>query len=400
MSKNSKKKLKWLIPIAVLSVTCASIGVMAGCTGGDNGEHTHTYEWQYDDDEHWKECLADGAEEEGSRGEHVFVLGECECGATEAPKTYGKVTGSITLRKLGGTETNFNDVTVDMGDDDVELTLNKETGAFTAEHVVVGKTYSLTVSKPGYESYAVTVQLENEEPVAIGGTRGIVLEYKAFDFFMGWDGDLHDMSHVNDANPFITHKAPEKGKSFDVITNESYEDVAVTYHVKRQNSLHEWHLQGLAFRFDDGKHLVVRYQGANNHIQIANNQWANEALGLKQADSLFGEDANLNQYGEKGIYDVAANDAALNSEDGLPMTAVLKDGKLTVLINGVLYLSASRGICPEKSEGIVLRLRSGAERSIQLQYHRGNSQPRFRARYQGNQARRRRVLGYGNAAKG
>lgn len=334
MSKNSKKKLKWLIPIAVLSATCLSTGLLASCK--DDGEHTHVYEWRSDDDEHWKECPEDGVIDEDTRAPHDFVDGKCECGAIEVPKTYGSATGTITLRKLGGTETDFSDVTVDMGDDDVDLSFNREEGKFTVEHVVVGKTYSLVVSKPGYQSYIVNVQLQEEGEIApIGGKRGVVLEYKAFDCFMGWNTELHDMTHVNDADPFLSYKDGGKDKSFNVATADSYEDVAVTLDVKRQNSVHDWHFQGLALRFDDGKHLAINYQGGNHRFQIANNQWNDEPLGLKKADSLFGEDAGLNEWGEKGIYDIADNDAKLNSEDGVPLTAILKDGKLTVLVNEV-----------------------------------------------------------------
>ena len=334
MSKNSKKKLKWLIPIAVLSATCLSTGLLASCK--DDGEHTHVYEWRSDDDEHWKECPEDGVIDEDTRGPHDFTDGKCECGAIEVPKTYGSATGTITLKKLGGTETDFSDVIVDMGDDDVELSFNREEGKFTVEHVVVGKTYSLVVSKPGYQSYTVNVQLQEEGEIApIGGKRGVVLEYKAFDCFMGFNTELHDMTHVNDAEPFISYKDGGKDKSFNVATTDSYEDVAVTLDVKRQNSVHGWHFQGLALRFDDGKHLAIHYQGGNHRFQIANNQWNDEPLGLKKADSLFGEDVGLNEWGEKGIYDIADNDAKLNSEEGVPLTAILKDGKLTVLVNEV-----------------------------------------------------------------
>lgn len=334
MSKNSKKKLKWLIPIAVLSATCLSTGLLASCK--DDGEHTHAYEWRSDDDEHWKECPEDGVIDEDTRGPHDFTDGKCECGAIEVPKTYGTVTGAITLRKLGGEETDFSDVTVDMGDDDVDLNFNREEGKFTIEHVVVGKTYSLVVSKPGYQSYIVNVQLQEEGEIApIGGKRGVVLEYKAFDCFMGFNTELHDMTHVNDAEPFLSYKDGGEKKSFNVATTDSYEDVAVTLDVKRQNSVHGWHLQGLALRFDDGKHLAIHYQGGNHRFQIANSQWNDEPLGLKKADSLFGEDVGLNEWGEKGIYDIADNDAKLNSEEGVPLTAILKDGKLTVLVNEV-----------------------------------------------------------------
>ena len=207
MSKKLSKKLKWVIPFAVLSVTCMSVGIVSGCKKKPPvEEHTHAYEWKHDNDEHWKECPADGAEEEGTRGEHVFVAGECECGATETVvvKKYGKVTGTVKLHKLGGYETDFTDVTVDMGDE-VQPVFDKTTGTFTIDEVEVDKYYSLTVSKPGYQSYAVTVQVPTEdETVTVGGERGIILEYEVFGYLTkdSYDKEFHDFSHANDAPQF------------------------------------------------------------------------------------------------------------------------------------------------------------------------------------------------------
>lgn len=339
MSQKPRKILKWTIPFAVLSIACATAGLASGCKRTNKG-HTHTYQWTYEEGgtEHWKACPDDGVELEGSRGEHVFVAGECECGAHEpqVEKKYGSVKGTVKLHKLGGYDSDFSNVVIDMGDD-VDPVFNKTTGEFTVADVEAGKNYTLSVTKPGYQSYSVSVQVEENQEVTIGGTRGIVLEYEVFGLLIGWDSELHDFSHVNEADPYIRFKENEGGKSFNVISNDSYTDVAATLKVRYGNSTHGWHIQCVAFRFEDGKHLAVRYRADKNSIEIANNMWEKE--GLKPADTLFGSDAGLSQYGEKDIH--IFNDAektALNDK-GLDLTAVLKDGKLYVMFDGVFAYS-------------------------------------------------------------
>lgn len=358
MSKKSNKKLKWIIPFAVLSVTCASAGVIAGC-GNSDDEHTHTYEWQYNDTEHWKECSADKAEEEGTRGEHVFIAGECECGA-KAPvveKKYGSATGTIKLHKNGGYETDFTGVMIDMGDD-VEPSLNKETGVFTVDHVEVGKSYSLTVSKAGYQSYTVTVRVQNEnDVVTVGGTRGIVLEYQVFGIWLGWDADLHDFSHVNDEVPYIGFKENSGGKSFNVISNDKYNDVSATLGINYNNSTHNQHSHGIAIKFEDGKHILLRFHYNNDSncgIQYANKLWDgmnNNAL--LAADALLDDGEFFNQYGERWIHMFNSDElAAIKSGESVPLTVVLNDGKLYVLYDGVCIdaVELPEGYAEKKSQ--------------------------------------------------
>lgn len=347
MSKKSNRKLKWIIPFAVLSVTCASVGIMAGCDScNSDKDHQHAYEWRHDETEHWKVCPADGVEEEGSRGEHVFVAGECECGAT-APvveKKYGSATGTVKLHKQGGYETDFSDVTVDMGDD-VEPELNKQTGVFTVANVEVGKKYTLIISKPGYQRYEVTVQVQNEnDTVTVGGNRGIILEYDVFGTFLGWDTDLHDFSHVNDANPYITFRENNGGKSFNVITNDSYNDVSATLGINFNNSTHDQHRQGMVIRFEDGKHIVLLFHYNNDSdcgIQFANALWSGMATNAPLAkDALLNDGEFFNQYGERWIHTFSSAElAAIKGEDSVDLTAVLSDGKLYVLYDGACIFS-------------------------------------------------------------
>lgn len=332
MSRKSNKRFKWTIPFAVLSVTCASVGLVAGLSGCK--PHVHAYEWKYEagGSEHWKECPKDGAIEEGSRAEHVFIAGECECGASESSvtKKYGTASGTVKLHKNGGYETDFSDVTLDMGDD-VTPELNKTTGEFKIENVEAGKNYKLKISKPGYQPYEVTVQVEENKNSVIGGSRGAVLEYEVFGSLVGWDTELHDMSHVNDEKPYIRYKEHEGNKSLNVISKDSYNNVAATFRIKFQNSTNGWGLHGLALKFENGKHVIVRFQ--TDAIQFKNEEWGDDNVFVK-SNSLLGDDLGLNEWGEKKLHALTSAEMNAVKGDGLDLTVVLKDGKIIILFDG------------------------------------------------------------------
>lgn len=326
MSKKLSKKLKWVIPFAVLSVTCMSVGIVSGCKKKPPvEEHTHAYEWKHDNDEHWKECPADGAEQEGTRGEHVFVAGECECGATETVvvKKYGKVTGTVKLHKLGGYETDFTDVTVDMGDE-VQPVFDKTTGTFTIDEVEVDKYYSLTVSKPGYQSYAVTVQVPTEnETVTIGGQKGIVLEYQAFSVIV-YDEELHDFSNINNENPTIKVNG-RGGQSLDIISSDTYEDVSLKIETKASNG---GVVQGVILKFEDGKSAILNIKTDQSLIQYRPELW-----GMK---SVFGD-----RWVESKAGSVTAEDKNKFNGDGVELNLVRKGGKLIAFVDGRFILETS-----------------------------------------------------------
>ncbi len=318
------KKLKWIIPFAVLSLTC---GVAAGITGCKNDkEHTHDYsvwksEGNKEGDEHWKECPDDGAIDESTRAEHVFVAGECECGAIEEIEEvkYGSATGQVKLHKLGTNPTDYSDVTVTIDDDDVNCELDKTTGKFTVTDAVVGKDYNLTVSKPGYVDYTVTVSVEEGEPAVIGGARGAVLEYKVFDSLVGYDIELHDHSKVNEANPTIGVNG-NGSKSLDVISTDSYDDVSVSINAKEANG---GNIQGIVLKFEDGTYAIL-----NVHIGERKLQYRPEMWGMK---SVFGNkwiewtDSSVVTDAEKGSFE---------SEDGLEIKLVRKGGDLYGFLDG------------------------------------------------------------------
>ena len=65
------KKIKFLIPFAVMSLTCCMAGMLVGCN--NNGStHTHSYTVEkYDDTSHWAECPEDGAR--SGEAKHTLV---------------------------------------------------------------------------------------------------------------------------------------------------------------------------------------------------------------------------------------------------------------------------------------------------------------------------------------
>ena len=197
-------KKRRLIPFAALALTCGLMsGVFAGCTDGgetppSTPEHQHAYtQWGKDEDEHWKVCPDDDAIDESSRGQHVYIDGECECGQEEpAPEiVYGTASGQVQLKKYGEAVTDYRGVTVSVNDDDVKVAYDETTGKFALTDAVVGKYYKLTVAKEGYESYTSEFAVQEGKDSVIGGTSGIVLNYLYASLDRGGSGAAID--HVN-----------------------------------------------------------------------------------------------------------------------------------------------------------------------------------------------------------
>ncbi len=248
------KKFKWLLPIAAMALTCGlSAGMLTACggsgasdsqtssdstAGGSASEHVHNYNvWKYDAEGHWKECDAgDGAKTE--KEPHVFVAGECECGATEEEeevKEYGSAEGIIVLNGGSG---DFSGIDIDLGDDSVTIDLDEETGKFTLSDLEVGKDYELSITKEGYTTYGTVVNVaEKDEHVVIGGANGIRMDYIVFTNIINqWNDDYAQkgvdfQSHVNDAEPYVTSTAD----FFALQSRVTYGDVAITLKVKKGN---------------------------------------------------------------------------------------------------------------------------------------------------------------------
>ncbi len=334
------KKLKFAIPFAVLAISCGAAMGMTGCKNGKD-EHTHNYsEWHYEGDKHWKECPDDGAVDENTRGGHVFVAGECECGAKEpvVEVKYGTVTGKVKLVKNGAAVTDqktLESIEVDMGDG-VEFTDSVEEGVytFTVTKVKVGTEYNLTITCDGYKSYTALIELEEEgEEVKIGGENGITLNYELFGLLAGYDAEYHDFSQANDTDKIIKFLKSDGNKTLNAITKESYGDVAASLKIKYYNSSNNMHTQGIVLKFSDGKHVIVRYHNGdqkNGNIQYVDNAWDP----CKKEDTLFGAEAGLNQWGEAPIHTLLDAETAAIKEEGLDLQLILKDGTLYTFFAG------------------------------------------------------------------
>ena len=330
----NKARKKVLALVLTLSCATAGLGLFTACNdGGETSEHTHSYtQWAHDNEEHWKVCPDDGAIDESSREDHVFVAGECECGATEAvaPQKYGSASGQVRLHKLGDYVTDYAGVTVDMGNDDVTIEYDETTGKFTIENIVADQQYTLTVSKNGYKPSSVLVQVGENENVTIGGQNGVVLEYDAFQTLMNWDFDAIDFGHANDEDPYLTYN--RAGGTFNVLTNESYDSVSATLRINWNNSTNNMRTHGIILVFEDGRHAVVRYHNGdtNGNIQYCNTAWDYVA-----ATSVFGDSANLNQWGENNVHPLTNEErAAITTGDGLDLTVVVGDGQLRTYFAG------------------------------------------------------------------
>ncbi len=332
------KKLKWAIPFAVLSLTC---GVAAGAAGCSKHEHSYT-QLKNDGDTHVMVCPDDDTPDESTREGHVYVAGECECGATEqqAEIKYGSVTGSVRLYK-SGEYVSADGVKVEIdADADVEGSVKDGKYVYTIENVPVGESYELTISKSGYETKKYEILLEEEgEEATIGGANGITLNYEVFGLFAGWDSASHDLTHANDADPYILFREHTGDQTLNVITKDSYNGVSASFDVNYNNSTHNWRTQGIILKFSDGKHMVVRYHNGDSSNEkggLGNIQFAAEAWDFfPKENSLFGEDVTGTQYGEKPFYQLSAADTqGIKSEEGVRLTTVVNDGKLTVMFGG------------------------------------------------------------------
>lgn len=331
--KRKSKKILSLSILCLVAVMCVSVGILSACN-----EHVHHYEWKYEEGgtEHWKECPDDGVEEEGSRGEHIFIAGECECGATEtvAEKKYGKAHGQVKLRGIGGQyEYDFSDVTIDMGDE-VEPDFNTETGELNIENIEAGKIHTLTISKPDYQPYVVSVLVEEDDDVEIGGSRGLVLQRDSFDTTVNWGN--YNLSKANDE----TGEISVTNRHFMVLTKDNYDEVAFTLNLNGFKRPGGGIKQGLPLVGDDGNTieqgiaiafgkdvLSVRMVGKNK-VALWNTWLAGEWKGGNALTGSQEKELYVFKNGEQYLKDFEANNLAL--------TVYRKENKISVFLNGSL----------------------------------------------------------------
>ncbi len=331
------KKTKWTIPFAILALACGiAAGTLAGCGESDSSTsvpHVHAYtEWRHDETQHWKVCPDDGAA--AAKEPHVFIGGACECGATEtAAAADGTAKGNVRLQRRGETDTDYTGITVDVGDDGVEVSFDAQTGAFTLENLVLEKEYTLRISKADYQEFSTTIVAEEgEKSIELGAC---VLSYLPFNIFTGWDIAQHDFTHVNDADdPYI--EITESKRTLNVLSKDGYEDVSASLFVKESNSLQEWHVQGIILKFENGKHVIVRINMNDRQvIEFKTEEWP-ENGGFAAKNFVPLEGVENWSWGEKTLHTLTAEEMALWQGGGIDFNLTLKDGALYVFLGGKL----------------------------------------------------------------
>ncbi len=172
-------------------------------------------------------------------------------------------------------------------------------------------TYKLSYGENCFAS--ITIEKDTEY------TSDIELQYKVFDLFKGWDEAQHDFSHVNDEKPTIGNN----GKTLNVISHDSYNDVATSLWIKKGNSTHEWDVQGIVLKFSNGSYMFtncVKMSDGTYKLQWVNGLWS---LPIAKAQELNYQ----NPFTE-------AQNTAFESADGLQLTVVRSGNILTVYVNG------------------------------------------------------------------
>lgn len=237
----------------------------------------------------------------------------------------GSLNAEITGKKLGVTNALTAGVEVTLsaaGLDDIKTFIIESEGKTMLQLASI-PAGEWTVSAPGYFGAKITV-VANEEY-----TTAIALEYDLF-AVLEHDAADHDFSHQNDVEPYISML---NKKTFNVLSNDGYTGVAATLHVQFANSGNNMHTQGIILKFEDGKHVIVRYHNgdqANGNIQYVDNAWNS----CKKEDTLFGANAGLNQWGEAPVHTLTSDETTAIKGDGLDLTAIINQGVLHVLFDG------------------------------------------------------------------
>ena len=178
---------------------------------------------------------------------------------------------------------------------------------------MVAGTYKLSYG----EDYFASITIEKETEY----TSDIELQYKVFDLLNGWDEAEHDFSHVNDENPTIGNN----GKTLNVISHDSYNDVATSLWIKKGNSTHGQDVQGIVLKFSDGKYMMTRCEKMGD---------GNYKLQWVASKALWDMVTAKNQWLDYQNPLTEAQNTAFESADGLQLTVVRSGNILTVYVNG------------------------------------------------------------------
>lgn len=180
--------------------------------------------------------------------------------ATVTGLTYGEsleaifgdltVGGTVQLygHKAGKTEALANQ-TVTLG----EQTFTTDDAGVLTYRLMPGQ-YNLSVA--GYYPSQILVETEQNTQ--------LTLEYERFTVLTGWDAELHDLTQVNNDPAFMTigkdMQEQTPAGTLNILSTDSYGDVTAKLWVRKANSLHSAHNQGIWLRFADGKYMILTHE--------------------------------------------------------------------------------------------------------------------------------------------
>ena len=252
----------------------------------------------------------DLAEAYNGKAETITLMDSANNVVTAPLKYAGDLSAEIKSHKYGSLAAMENGTAITLEKDGKQTTATVEGGKITAANLPEG-TYSVKTNNYLNGELKITAGEKNES--------ALTLEYKVFDLFKGWDEAQHDFSHVNDENPTISMK----GNTLNVISHDSYNDVATSLWIKKGNSTNKSDVQGIVLKFSNGSYMFTRCEkmGDGNYKL----QWVKELWELPIAKA---------QWIDYQQPMTEAQNTAFASADGLQLTAVRSGNILTVYVNG------------------------------------------------------------------
>lgn len=187
-------------------------------------------------------------------------------------------------------------------------------GKIQNDSVVKGR-YTVVVN--GYFEKEITLDENLSE---------IVLEYDAFEI-VRWDADGHDLSHVNEENPYIELKS---GLSFNAISKQNLlGDAAISVILKASQTTDGDQQQGILLRFEDGKAAIL-----NINTNGAYRLQYRPDLFPDNNDSSIGLHTAFNEDWVEFKTVTAAEVEKYNSDQGIELKVVRKGCDLIAFIDG------------------------------------------------------------------
>ena len=252
----------------------------------------------------------DLAEAYNGTAETITLMDSANNVVTAPLKYAGDLSAEIKSHKYGSLAAMENGTVITLEKDGKQTKATVEGGKITAANLPAG-TYSVKTNNYLNGELTITAGAKNES--------ALTLEYKVFDLFKGWDEAQHDFSHVNDENPTISMK----GNTLNVISHDTYNDVATSLWIKKGNSMNTSDVQGIVLKFSNGSYMFTRCEkmGDGNYKL----QWVKELWNLPIAKA---------QWIDYQQPMTEAQNTAFGSADGLQLTAVRSGNILTVYVNG------------------------------------------------------------------